>query len=65
MQRQEKVLRELCVEIAKGDIGGDRFTSLLLEIGVYLDDVEWEAANRLIGRSEQLKLMTAEEMQFH
>lgn len=65
MQRQERVLRELCVEIAKGDIGGDRFTSLLLEIGVCLDDVEWEAANRLIGRSEQLKLMTAEEMQFH
>jgi hypothetical protein len=44
----------LCVEIAKGDIGGERFNRLLLEAGVRLDDVEWEYANRLLGRSDRL-----------
>jgi len=47
----------LCIEIAKGDIGGERFNQLLLETGVYLDDVEWEYANRLLGKSDQLRTL--------
>ena len=56
-QKAERILMALCIEIAKGDIGGERFNQLLLETGVYLDDVEWEYANRLLGRSDQLRTL--------
>lgn len=52
MQKEERVLRDLCIAIAKGDIGGSRFNELLIETGVYLDEVEWECANRLLGKSD-------------
>lgn len=61
MRREERVLRDLCIEIAKGEIGGRRFNELLLESGVYLDEHEWEAANRLLGRSDQLLQLTSNE----
>jgi hypothetical protein len=54
MRREERILRDLCIEIAKGEIGGDRFNQLLLETGIYLDEYEWEAANRLLGKSDQI-----------
>jgi len=44
--------RDLCVEIAKGELRGARFTYLLLETGVYLDEMEWDVANKLLGQSE-------------
>jgi hypothetical protein len=56
----ERTLIELCIEIAKGDIGGDRFNQLLLEAGVSLDDAEWEVANRILGRSDQLQTMATD-----
>ena len=62
MQREERVLRDLCIAIAKGDIGGNRFNELLLETGVYLDDVEWEFANRLLGKSDQVMALAPELM---
>ena len=58
--KNERVLMDLCIEIAKGDIGGDRFNPLLREAGVYLDDVEWEFANRLLGRSDQIQTMATD-----
>ena len=61
MRREERVLRDLCIEIAKGEIGGWRFNELLLESGVYLDEHEGEAANRLLGRSDQLLQLTSNE----
>ncbi len=54
MQRQERVLRDLCIQIALGEIRGERFNELLLEAGVHLDDMEWEFANRLLGQSDQV-----------
>ena len=60
VDRSERVLIELCIEIAKGDIGGDRFNQLLLEAGVPLDDAEWEVANRILGRSDQLQMMATD-----
>lgn len=52
MQKEERILRDLCIAIAKGDIGGDRFNELLLETGVILDEMEWECANKLLGKSD-------------
>ena len=54
MTYQEIILRKLCIEIAKGEIGGQRFTDLLLQTGITLMDDEWETANRLLGQSTQL-----------
>ncbi len=54
MEQQERVLRDLCIEIAKGQIGGGRFNRLLIESGVFLDDREWEMANKLLGLSDQV-----------
>lgn len=54
MQREERVLRDLCIEIAKGEIRGGRFNELLLKAGVTLDETEWDTANRLLAKSEQV-----------
>ncbi len=54
MQQEERVLRDLCIEIAKGEIRGVRFNELLLRAGVTLDESEWDAANRLLARSDQI-----------
>ena len=55
MDRQERVLRDLCIEIAKGKIRGDRFNELLLATGIFLDEHEWETANRLLAKSDQIQ----------
>jgi hypothetical protein len=47
-----QMLRELCLEIATGDIASERFTRLLYETGIQLDDHEWDAANRVLSQSE-------------
>jgi len=60
IREEERALRALCIEIAKGDIGGERFNQLLIEAGVHLDDVEWDFANRLLGRSDRLLALTCD-----
>ena len=56
MERSEVLLRELCLEIASGDVGGERFTRLLLETGIALNEAEWDAANRVLSRSECMQV---------
>ncbi len=53
MTKEEQVLRDLCLEIVCDRIGGERFNELLIQSGIYLDDQEWEQANRLLGHSEK------------
>lgn len=60
MERRERVFRDLCIEIAKGQIGGERFNALLLQTGICLDDREWDTANKLLGRSEHIKILSQE-----
>lgn len=60
MDRRERALRELCIEIAKGEIGGSRFNHLLIETGIYLDEREWEVANKLLGESDQFLSLAGE-----
>ncbi|OGP16319.1 MAG: hypothetical protein A3I75_00585 [Deltaproteobacteria bacterium RIFCSPLOWO2_02_FULL_50_16] len=52
MERVSILLKELCLEIATGDIAGEKFGRLLLETGVQLSDSEWDAANRVLTQSE-------------
>lgn len=49
-----QILKELCREIAGGDVSSLRFNSLLLEAGMTLGDDEWDTANRLLGKSEEM-----------
>jgi len=65
MDKTERTLRELCIEIAKGEIRGQRFNHLLLESGIYLDEKEWEAANRLLGKSDQFSLLIDSNLVIH
>lgn len=47
-------LRELCAEILADNVRSLHFTQLLLKSGVIPDSVEWEMANRLLGRGEEV-----------
>ncbi len=58
MRSEERILRELCVRIAMGEIGGARFNELLVELGIPLDEPEWDYANRLLGESNQTHSLT-------
>jgi len=51
---REQAFRDLCIEIALGNVGGEKFNRLLLETGICLDEYEWEQANRLLGKSEEM-----------
>ncbi|MBI3541468.1 MAG: hypothetical protein HY073_04960 [Deltaproteobacteria bacterium] len=61
MRREERIFRDLCIEIARDRLQGDRFTALLMETGLVLDEHEWEVANKLLGKSDELMSMIPEE----
>lgn len=46
-----KVFKELCVEIASGDIGSERFSRLWIESGIPLEGQEFDIANQLLARN--------------
>lgn len=50
---REGVLKALCLEVAKGDLAGERFQELWIESGVPLDGEEFEIMNQLIIQSEE------------
>ncbi|MFO1462551.1 MAG: hypothetical protein U1F66_02150 [bacterium] len=49
----DKVLKELCVEIASGDIGSERFNRLWIESGIPLEGSEFEVANRILTKAQE------------
>ncbi len=65
MERIERDFRDLCIEIARGEVGGDRFNTLLLQTGICLDDREWDMANKLLGHSEHIKILSLERTAAH
>ena len=58
--REDRALMDLCLEIARGELQGQRFTSLLFETGVELKEFEWEVANKLLGKSDQIQSLGTE-----
>ena len=48
----EKVLKDLCVEIASGDIGTERFNRLWIESGIPLEGFEFEIANLILVKAQ-------------
>jgi len=53
MTYTDHYLRELCLEVALGNVEGERFNDLLLKTGVLLEDFEWTIASRLLEEAEQ------------
>lgn len=54
MNYKEFYFRELCREVARDQVVGEKFNDLLVKTGIYLDEQEWAGANRLLEASEQL-----------
>ncbi len=52
-------LRELCLEVAYGNVGGKRFNDLLIKTGVFLDDHEWSMTNKLLEEGEKIDYLAA------
>ncbi|MBI1908582.1 MAG: hypothetical protein HYS22_00195 [Deltaproteobacteria bacterium] len=48
------LLHQLCIELALGNVGGKRFNDLLIQTGILLDEYEWEAANKILEKSEEM-----------
>lgn len=51
------LLHQLCVELALGNVGGARFNRLLLQTGILLDECEWETANKILEKSEEMHFL--------
>ena len=49
----DKTFRELCVEVASGDIGSERFNRLWIETGIPLEGTEFEIANLILAKSPE------------
>ena len=48
----DRVFRELCVEIASGDIGSEKFNKLWIESGIPLEGWEFEVANLILAKAQ-------------
>ena len=46
--------RELCIEIINQDVASDKFASLLVETGVRLECHEWNMANKLLEKGDEI-----------
>jgi hypothetical protein len=51
---REGLLMELCLEVAKGDLASERFRDLWIESGINLDGEEFEIANRILVRAQEM-----------
>ena len=47
-------LKMLCEAILKGSIENENFNNLLVSTGVKLDDKEWDIANKLLEKSDEM-----------
>jgi len=54
----DPALKALCLEVIDGDVDSERFSWLLIETGVQVEGPEWEMANRLLGRREEVKSLS-------
>jgi len=47
-------LMALCLEVLAGNIDSDNFARLLVETGVNLDSYEWDVANKLLEKHDEI-----------
>ncbi len=49
----DKLFKDLCVEIASGDIGTERFNRLWIQSGIPLEGTEFEVANMILTKVQE------------
>lgn len=47
-------LKKLCEAILNDSIGNENFGNLVIESGIKLDDTEWDIANELLKKSDEM-----------
>lgn len=47
-------LKELCKEILNQDVNSEKFAALLVETGIRLESLEWDMANKILGRGDEI-----------
>lgn len=50
-------LKELCIEILEQNLNGDRFTNLIIESGIKLDSNEWDVANKILEKADEVSFL--------
>lgn len=50
----DQYLKELCMEVINQDVNSDKFVSLLIETGVKLESLEWDIANKILGKGDEI-----------
>ena len=48
-------LKELCMAVIDDNINGDKFTHLLIETGIRLESFEWDIANKMLVKCDEIK----------
>lgn len=59
----DPILKEMCLSVVNGDVNGEKFTSLLMESGLNLEEVEWQVATRLLGESDRIHYLATNHSQ--
>lgn len=47
-------LKELCMEVLNQDLDSEKFLSLLVETGVRLESLEWDMANKILIKGDEI-----------
>ncbi|NIP42746.1 MAG: hypothetical protein GWO08_18385 [Gammaproteobacteria bacterium] len=52
----DPVLREMCLEVLRGNVNSDKFAGLMIESGIDPKGVEWDMAARLLEKGDEMRL---------
>ena len=55
-ERIDSALLKLCIEVLKDNVVSQQFNELLIETGVNLESPEWDAANKILGKADEILL---------
>ena len=47
-------LKALCMEVVKGNVDSQRFACLIIETGIILESHEWDVANDLLKKGDEI-----------
>lgn len=48
-------LKELCIAVINDNVASDSFTHLIVETGIRLDSPEWDMANRMLVKRDEIR----------
>lgn len=53
----DSYLKELCLEVLNQDLSSEKFASLLVETGIRLESLEWDIANKILERGDEINYL--------